>query len=350
MKRKFLLFAMFLFLIFAFPIKSQASSDVRIWIEGNFVESDVPAYIDQDRTMIPIRLVSENLGKEVIWNEEDPSTIIIKETDVDKADKSITMHINEKSVSLSQAGEQDKELILDHAPELKQNRTFVPLRNVAELFDKKVSWDQENRVAVVGEGYSPSKDKKSSSTKDYLPYLYNKKIAKASLEEQLDFEKNMGKQSSKDFPGHTNKDVEVAIAWLSCHKSGYLDAFGKEGSALDLLLGRKLGYAFTNKGESLGVRTLDSDPGFPRRFTGVYNDDAMASLIHFEYYPNFDGSINAFFFPLHDHFETREETINTYQEIFNNPTKITLDDFSKDEIQAILDQIEINSYYSNYDD
>lgn len=66
----------------------------------------------------------------------------------------------------------------------------------------------------------------------------------------------------------------------------------------------------------------------------------MACMVHFDYYPNFDGSIDTFRFPLHDYFVTREETLSTYQEIFNNPIRVPLGDFSKAEIQEILNRVD----------
>ena len=215
MKKKCTLLALLAGLLVCLPIQSKAVSPVRIWIKGNFVKSDVAPYADQQRTMIPLRLVSENLGKKVIWTPEDPNRIVISNGKEGKDHQSIVMNIDETLVVLNRQGG-EKRLVLDHAPQVRQNRTFVPLRNVAELFGEKVSWDQANQVAIVGEGYSmgQDKDKEIVSSKDLLPYLYDQKMAQASLAEKIAYEKAMGQKPSPDFPGHSNKDVEVALAWL----------------------------------------------------------------------------------------------------------------------------------------
>ncbi len=342
MNKKIMMSILSLLVILIIPISSVASSEVRIWVDGNFVNSDVSPYIDMNRTMVPIRVISENLNKEVIWNNES-RTIEINEKSEDRISKSILLQIDKKTVSIKKDGAEIDEIILDHAPEIKNDRTYVPLRNVAELFDKNVSWDSENRVAVVGDGYK-SKEKTQLTTKDFLPYMYNEEMLNKGVDEQLDYEKVMGESESKYFPGYTNKDVEVAVAWLSYDKAGLFEIFQKQDEkrdALELLLGKNLGYGFTNKGEVLSIRTTENDLTYPRRFTDVFNDDSMASMVHFDYYPNFDGTINTFLFPLHDHFATREEAVETYEKIFNNPKNVKLGEFTKEEIQPILNRVEI---------
>lgn len=341
MKKKCILTALLAGLMVCLPTPSKAASPVRIWVKGNFVKSDVAPYVDQQRTMVPLRLVSENLGKKVIWEQENPNRIVISNGKEGKDYQSIVMTIDKTRVVLQlQGGE--KHMVLDHAPQLRQNRTFVPLRHVAELFGEKVSWDQDKQVAIVGEGYSMGQDKGKEvvSSKDLLPYLYDEKMAQASLAEKIAYEKAMGKKSSPDFPGHTNKDVEVALAWLSYHAAGRFNDFSIKPRALDLLKEGKLSYSVTAPGTELGARTKPGDLTYPRRYTGLYNDDCMACMVHFSYYPNFDGSIDTFRFPLHDYFVMREETISTYQEIFNNPVRVPLGDFSKAEIQEILNRVD----------
>ena len=339
MKKKLLGLLILAGLVLSFPMQAQGAGSIKIWVKGNFVKSDVPAYADKERTMVPLRLVSEHLGKRVIWNREDPNIIVITNDKDGKESRSITMCIDERLVFLGQGGK-EKRLMLDHAPEVRQNRTFVPLRNVAELFGEKVSWDQANQVAIVGEGYHLGQTKKPATSKDFLPYLYNQKMAQGSLEEKIAYEKAMGSKASTAFPGYTNKDVEVALAWLSYHASGNFNDFRMEKNAIDLLKAGKLYYSMTEPGTVLGGRTTEKDLTYPRRYTRLYNDDFMANMVHFAYYPNFDGTIDTFRFPLHDHYLTREETINDYQRIFSHPKKVSLGNFSKKEVEEILKRVD----------
>ena len=46
------------------------------YVNGEIVKMDVPARLINDKTMIPLRFLSENLGYEVEWNEENNTAIV----------------------------------------------------------------------------------------------------------------------------------------------------------------------------------------------------------------------------------------------------------------------------------
>ena len=61
MKKKFILGASILAL--AIPTFVFANSDIRLWMKGEIIKSDVAPYISEDRTMVPLRVISKNLWK-----------------------------------------------------------------------------------------------------------------------------------------------------------------------------------------------------------------------------------------------------------------------------------------------
>ena len=89
---------------------AEVPPDVRV--NGSFIEP--LAFIEEDRTYVPVRFVSEALGYEVLW--ENGKVVIGKTLIVD-------------------------DLIL------KADRAFVPLRFVAEALGAEVSWDGELYIA-----------------------------------------------------------------------------------------------------------------------------------------------------------------------------------------------------------
>ena len=89
MKRKFILGLSLLAL--AIPSLVFANSDIRLWVKGKIVNSDVAPYISEERTMVPIRVISENLGKVVTWNNDDKKVII-----KDEKGNEFSLVINEK--------------------------------------------------------------------------------------------------------------------------------------------------------------------------------------------------------------------------------------------------------------
>lgn len=103
--------------------------DIYIYVDGKRAESDTAPVIKNDRTLVPIRVVSEALGADVKWNGEN---------------KSVTITLNGKTLSLNIGSidmkADDNTIMLDAAPEIINSRTMVPLRAVSEAFDKQVSW------------------------------------------------------------------------------------------------------------------------------------------------------------------------------------------------------------------
>ncbi|MEQ6359472.1 copper amine oxidase N-terminal domain-containing protein [Thermoanaerobacter thermohydrosulfuricus] len=90
-------------------------------------------YVKNGRMMIPYRALFE-LGfglpeNQVIWNGDDYSVTVIK------GNTTIKLKIGDKTAYIN-----GKPYILDTAPELKLDRTFVPLRFVSEGLGYKVEW------------------------------------------------------------------------------------------------------------------------------------------------------------------------------------------------------------------
>ena len=135
---------------------TKMKNDIKIEIDGKNVISDVSPFIEKDRTLVPIRVVSENLGYEVDW---DNST---RKVTLKNNDKTIELVVGKKDVKIN-----DKVSNIDVPPMIKSERTFVPLRFISESFDNDVTWDnntrtvkikkKENKVASIFD------DKKSSS-------------------------------------------------------------------------------------------------------------------------------------------------------------------------------------------
>ena len=108
------------------------SGDIYIYVDGKKVESDTAPIIENDRTLVPIRVVSEELGADVEWNDEN---------------RSVTITLDGKTLSLNIGSAEmkadDKIITLDVAPEIINDRTMVPIRAISEAFDKKIDWKKD---------------------------------------------------------------------------------------------------------------------------------------------------------------------------------------------------------------
>lgn len=123
-----------------------AEEPITVKINGAVLESDVPAKLVNDRTMLPMRAVFEALGATVTWIEEDQLVLAIRENTL------ITMQIGSQNMSISKDG-QDSQLVLDAVPFVTNDRTMVPVRAVAEALSAKVDWVEKTNTVVITDDY-----------------------------------------------------------------------------------------------------------------------------------------------------------------------------------------------------
>lgn len=335
MKKKFILGASILAL--AIPTFVTANSNIRIWMKGNLIKSDVAPYIYQERTMVPLRVISENLGKKVLWDEANRSVQIS-----DGYGGVLYLTIDKKEIE-NFAGGNGNTIKLDVAPRIKDDRTFVPLRAIAEAFGERVDWDKDKRVVVIGEGYDTNKikeEKKEVLDPLGLDYLYNKDMAGKSDEEKSNYEKRMREMPSKVFNGYKNGEVEGCLAWLSFTKAG--QSFDSELNKNPFLYPREygLGIGVTERGESMSsYDDYEKDEKYKRELLGLASGPCMAGLEHFDYYLNFDGTFNYFSLPLH-YQGNAPEMLKEVKNIVSHPKKIKFIKADKKEIEKLLKTLE----------
>lgn len=331
MKKKFILRASILAL--AIPSLVTANSNIRIWMKGDMVKSDVAPYIYEERTMVPLRVISENLGKEVLWDGANRSVQIS-----DGYGGVLYLTIDKKEIKNFSAGNSNT-IDLDVAPKIKDDRTFVPLRAIAEAFGEKVDWDKDKRVVVIGDGYDSKKikeEKKEVLDPLGLDYLYNKDMEGKSDEEKAIYEKKMREMPSKVFKGYKNGEVEACLAWLSFAKAG--EFFGTEINK-DPFINPKndgLGISVKERGSSMSsFDDYEKDEKYKREIMGVNSGPSMAMLEYFDYYLNFDGTFNSFSLPSHYH-GTCPEMLKDVKNIVVHSKNIKFIKADKGEVEKLL--------------
>lgn len=115
------------------------TGDVKIYIDGIAVDfPDVKPYILNDRTFVPIRFISEQLGATVKWNSNT------SEITIDSDDDSIKLVIGSTEVIKNGALSS-----MDAVPMVTDGRTMVPLRFVSEQFGAAVDWDVINNTVLI---------------------------------------------------------------------------------------------------------------------------------------------------------------------------------------------------------
>lgn len=332
MKKKFILGLSLL--VISIPSLVLANSDIRLWVKGKIVNSDVAPYISEDRTMVPIRVISENLGKVVTWNNDDKKVTI-----KDEKGNEFSLVINEKFMEDISSNVYRK-IELDAPAVIKDDRTFVPIRAIAEAFGERVHWDNDKRVVVIGDNYDSKKIKNDEieMTEDPLglDYLYKKDMAGKSDEEKAIYENKMRNMPSKVFKGRKNGEVEACLAWLSFAKAG--EFFEADLNKNPYLNPNKdgLDIGLTKRGESMSsFDDYEKDEKYTREIMGVSSGPSMAMLEHFDYYLNFDGTFNYFRLPLH-YQGNAPEMLKEVKEIVSKPKKVKFIKADKKDIEKLL--------------
>ncbi len=122
---------------------------VTVMLDDEEVVCDAEPFISNDRTMVGLRGIFEQMGAEVIWSEEEQSVVVASES------REVKLFIGDKNVTVKN-GEESKNYEMDVVPVVVKDRTYVPLRFIAETFDCVVDYyaDEaaETEVAII---YTP---------------------------------------------------------------------------------------------------------------------------------------------------------------------------------------------------
>lgn len=106
-----------------------------ISVNGNFAQKDAAPVIQNSRTLVPIRFITESLGGAVAWNGES---------------KEVTLLLDGKEIKMTIGKTLEKYGV---APVIMDSRTYVPVRFVADALGAQTSWNEaEKTVTLVREG------------------------------------------------------------------------------------------------------------------------------------------------------------------------------------------------------
>ncbi|WP_126428968.1 copper amine oxidase N-terminal domain-containing protein [Brevibacillus marinus] len=118
-----------------------SASDIRVQVDGKLIAfPDAQPYLDPvtNRTMVPVRFVSEALGATVGW---DP---VKKKVRMEREGSIAVLVVGQRRVDVD-----DLTFRMDANAVIRDGRTFVPLRFVAEALNQEVNWNEEEKLVTI---------------------------------------------------------------------------------------------------------------------------------------------------------------------------------------------------------
>ena len=109
-----------------------------VYLNGNKLVLDKAPFVENNRTYLPLRAVSENLGASVAWENQTKTITISKNNQV------IVLRIGSTVATVN-----NKAVTLDVAPKIKDNTTYVPVRFVADCLGVPLDYYAQSGIVSL---------------------------------------------------------------------------------------------------------------------------------------------------------------------------------------------------------
>lgn len=122
------------------PAFEAYAEGINVFVNGNKLEFDAQPFIENDRTLVPMRAIFEALGAVVVWDEETHTVFAAQENNV------VSVQTDQTTAFVN-----SEPKTLDVAAKIVNDRTFVPLRFVSESLGCTVDWDGASQTVTISE-------------------------------------------------------------------------------------------------------------------------------------------------------------------------------------------------------
>ncbi|MDD4688736.1 MAG: copper amine oxidase N-terminal domain-containing protein, partial [Eubacteriales bacterium] len=109
----------------------------RVKLNDKILGFSSPPVIENDRTLVPMRFLFEQMGAEVEWNEATESAIVTQNNET------VMFSLNDAEASVN-----NKPVTMDVPARLINDKTMVPLRFLSEELGYTVEWDENTNMVT----------------------------------------------------------------------------------------------------------------------------------------------------------------------------------------------------------
>ena len=119
--------------------------NINIYVNDKWIYTDQEAFIEDGRTLAPIRTISEALGYYVNYNDKT------RVATIQNAEKIIHLTIDSKAALVNTFDDEiaPETVLLDVPAKIINSRTFVPVRFIAEAIGADVQWNPDSRTVYI---------------------------------------------------------------------------------------------------------------------------------------------------------------------------------------------------------
>lgn len=228
--------------------------DKNYFVDGIKKSMDASPFLFNGRTMVPVRVISETLGYEVIWKDGE---VILKNKNL-----TINLYVNKNKIVIN-----DLEIFIDSYPIIKEGRTYLPIRYMCEILNLLVSWFDKEKEVII-EGFINEEEEKlllyRENINNLTRELVSNKTKMVILSNEIDITSLI--MIDKEFLLRGIKIYFIYNENLTQYKNKLLSLDG-------FLIDEKNSYSLL-KGESV-YRVFDSSKLFPK--------DALLSFADFRF-------------------------------------------------------------------
>ena len=204
----------------------------------------VPYISSENRTLVPIRFISESLGAEVKWDETSKTVTVSKD--------GITIEMVIGSTEYKVNGETKT---METSPVIAQDRTMIPLRAAAEALGQQVYWN--DGLIVIGDVECKLSDEAAKAQKESIETApVPDKIEQAAIngkgEKYYDNQLDVYSVTASGNDGNLERgavDLDMTTRWSNYGASTLVLDLGEEheveGVAIACWKGAERVYPFT---------------------------------------------------------------------------------------------------------
>jgi ligand-binding sensor domain-containing protein len=119
---------------------TQRTEEIIVYLDGAYLEGDVPPVVQSGRVLVPMRFIFEALGAKVNWDQEG------RKVEALLGEKVIRLKVDDQVAYID-----GRQVALDVPARLVNSRTMVPVRFASESLGLRVDWDAKLRAVIISE-------------------------------------------------------------------------------------------------------------------------------------------------------------------------------------------------------